>query len=227
MSSSQDGASTHVRRGRRPGRNATRQTILEAARTRFAADGFTAATIRRIAADAGVDAALVMQFFKSKDELFGAVMSVPPSALKQMTDAWRGPQDGVGERVARAFLSVWESDPQAAEPLLAMLRGAIANEQAAAQLRDFLEARLMLGVSTHSRDDGDTRLRVGMAAAMLVGVIVARHIVAVPTIANETLDSIVATAATALQPLLAPDSSPSRQHDGDADRAEVRRRTRR
>ncbi|MGW0810506.1 TetR/AcrR family transcriptional regulator [Nonomuraea sp. NPDC002799] len=203
MASSRDAASPG-RRGRRPGQSETRQAILDAARSRFATDGFTATTIRRIATDAGVDAALVMQFFKSKDELFGAVMSVPPAALARMIDAWQGPEDGIGERVTRAFLGVWEGDPQASESLLAMLRGAIAQEQAAAQLRDFIEARLMKGAHAHLRDDDDTRLRVGLAAAMLVGIIVARRIVRVPTIANESLDSIAATAATALQALLAP-----------------------
>ncbi len=205
MSSSRDGSPSQVRRGRRPGQSDTRQAILDAARSRFAADGYTGATIRKIAADAGVDGALVMQFFKSKDELFGTVMSVPPAALERMTDAWRGPEDGIGERVARAYLDVWESDPRAAEPLLAMLRGAIANEQAAAHLRDFIEARLMMGVSAHLRDDHDTRLRVGTASAMLVGIIVARSVVRVPTIADESLDSIVATVARALQALLVPD----------------------
>lgn len=143
-----------------------------------------------------------MQFFTSKDELFGAVMSVPPAALGRLTDAWEGPDDGIGERVARAFLEVWEGDPQASEPLLAMLRGAIAQEQAAAHLRDFIEARLMKGITTHRRDDHHTRLRVGMAAAMLIGIIVARRIVAVPTLANESLDAIVAAAAEPLQALL-------------------------
>ncbi|MEV4140123.1 TetR family transcriptional regulator [Dactylosporangium sp. NPDC049742] len=193
-----------MRRGRRPGQSATRQAILEAARARFAADGFTATTIRRIAADAEVDASLAMQFFKSKDELFGAVMSVPPAALDRMTDAWRGPSEEIGERVARAFLGVWEDDPEASEPLLAMLRGAIAQEQAATQLRDFVEARLMKGVDAHLRDDPDTRLRVALAAAMLMGVVVARRIVRVPTLADEDLTQVVAAAATALQALLAP-----------------------
>ncbi|WP_410623660.1 TetR family transcriptional regulator [Amycolatopsis sp. cmx-8-4] len=202
MSSNQDEASAPGRRGRRPGSNATRQAILDAARARFAADGFTATTIRKIAADAGVDAALVMQFFKSKDELFGTVMSVPPSALTRMSDAWLGSQDGIGERVARAFLDVFENDPQASEPLLAMLRGAIAHDQAATHLRDFIEARLMIGAAAHLRYD-DARLRVGMAAAMLVGVIVARSIVRVPTVANASFESVVATAADSLQPLLA------------------------
>ncbi|WP_406314443.1 TetR family transcriptional regulator [Streptosporangium sp. NBC_01639] len=204
MSSGHGDASSRRRRGRRPGQSETRQAILDAARARFAADGFTATTIRRIAADAGVDAALVMQFFTSKDELFGAVMSVPPAALARMTDAWQGPEDGIGERVTRAFLGAWEGDPQASEPLLAMLRGAIAQERAAVQLRDFIEARLLKGAHAHLQDDHDMRLRVGIASAMLMGIIVARRIVRVPTVANESLDSIVATAATALQALLAP-----------------------
>jgi AcrR family transcriptional regulator len=207
MSSSLDGVPPRGRRGRRPGRSDSRQAILDAARARFASDGFTATTIRKIAADAGVDPALVMQFFNSKDELFGAVMSVPPAALARMTEAWHGPKESVGARVARAFLEVWENDPEASGPLLAMLRGAVAHEQAAAQLREFLEARLMTGVPAGLRDDEQTRLRMGLAAAMLVGVIVARNVVRVPTVANPPLDSIVATAADALQALVAPDMS--------------------
>ncbi|GGM94361.1 TetR family transcriptional regulator [Lentzea pudingi] len=204
MSSSQSGASSPVRRGRRPGQPETRQVILDAARARFASDGYTATTIRKIAADAGVDAALVMQYFKSKDELFATVLSVPAHALMRMTDAWRGPEVGIGERVARAFLEVWENDPTASEPLLAMLRGAMSTEQAAAQLRDFIEDRLLIGVSAHLRgDDPDTRLRIGIASAMLVGIIVARSVVRVPTVANVSLESIVSATATALQPLLA------------------------
>ncbi|MBM2620288.1 TetR family transcriptional regulator [Actinoplanes sp. LDG1-06] len=192
------------KRGRRPGQNETRQAVLEAARARFATDGFTATTIRRIAADAGVDAALVMQFYKSKDELFGAVMSVPPEALDRMTEAWKGPADGIGERVAQAFLEVWERDPRTSAPLLAMLRGTIARDQAAGHMRDFIEARLMRGAAAHLRDDHDTRLRIGVAAAMLVGIIVARCVVQVPTVADESLETIAATAGAALQELLTP-----------------------
>ena len=44
--------------------------VLEAARARFAKDGFAATTIRAIAADAKVDVSQVMQFFRSKNELF-------------------------------------------------------------------------------------------------------------------------------------------------------------
>ncbi len=192
------------KRGRRPGPGDSRQAILDAARARFAAEGYAGATIRKIAADAGVDAALVIQFFRSKDELFAAVMAVPPEALERMTAAWTGPSDTLGERVARAYLGAWEGAAEEAEPLLAMLRGAIAHETAAQQLRDFLEARLLAAIDARLRGDHDTRLRVALASAMLVGVVVARRVVALPTVAGEELEDLVAHIAPALQTLLLP-----------------------
>ena len=99
-----------VRRGRRPGTSTTRQAILDAARARFATDGFAATTIRRVAADAGVNPSLVMQFFTSKDELFGAVMSISPKSLARFSTVFDGPDEHLGERVVRAYLEVWDGD---------------------------------------------------------------------------------------------------------------------
>ena len=50
----------------------TKAVILAAARERFGASGFQAATIRAIAADAQVDPAMVMRYYGSKDKLFAA-----------------------------------------------------------------------------------------------------------------------------------------------------------
>ena len=58
-----------LRRGRRPGTSSSRQAILDAARARFAEDGYAMTTIRKIATDAGVNPALIMQFFGSKEDL--------------------------------------------------------------------------------------------------------------------------------------------------------------
>jgi AcrR family transcriptional regulator len=63
-----------VRTGRRPGESGTRQAILEAARTSFGDQGYEGATIRAIAARAGVDHALVYHFYDSKEQLFAAAM---------------------------------------------------------------------------------------------------------------------------------------------------------
>ncbi|WP_405009857.1 TetR family transcriptional regulator [Kitasatospora sp. NBC_01539] len=195
-------------RGRRPGQNATRQTILDAARARFAGDGFKATTIRRIAADAGVDAALVMQFFGSKDELFAAVMSISPSVLARIADSFDGPEHSLGERVARAHLSVWEGDPKDADALLAMLRGAIANERATAQFREFVESRLTEDVNRRALDDHDSAVRVALAASMLIGIVVGRRVVQVPLLVSEDIESIVERVGPALQEILAPRTRP-------------------
>ncbi|MCX5535800.1 TetR family transcriptional regulator [Streptomyces sp. NBC_00006] len=192
-----------ARRGRRPGTNTTRQAILAAARARFAADGFTATTIRRVAADAGVDASLVMQFFRSKNELFAAVMSVPAEALTRFSDAFEGPDEGLGERVVRAFLDVWEVDAASSEPLMAMLRGAIANDQANDQLREFLEERLLVDAIT-SRDIDDATLRAGVVSSMLVGLVVGRRVVGVPTLTGAEREKLITLVGPAVQSVLVP-----------------------
>ncbi|MFJ8949287.1 TetR family transcriptional regulator [Streptomyces sp. NPDC102381] len=192
-----------ARRGRRPGTNTTRQAILTAARARFAADGFTATTIRRVAADAGVDASLVMQFFRSKNELFAAVMSVPAEALTRFSEAFEGPDEGLGERVVRAFLDVWEADAASSEPLMAMLRGAIANDQANDQLREFLEERLLVDAIT-SRDIDDATLRAGIVSSMLVGLVVGRGVVGVPTLTGAERGKLITLVGPAVQSVLVP-----------------------
>ncbi|MDI6912505.1 helix-turn-helix domain-containing protein [Nocardioides sp.] len=55
------------RPGRRPGRSSTRDQIARAAREQFAAKGYDRVTLRAIATQAGVDAALVTYFYGSND----------------------------------------------------------------------------------------------------------------------------------------------------------------
>ncbi|WP_406143649.1 TetR family transcriptional regulator [Streptomyces sp. NBC_01012] len=192
-----------ARRGRRPGTNTTRQAVLDAARTRFATDGFTGTTIRRVAADAGVDASLVMQFFRSKDELFAAVMSVPADALTRFSAAFEGTDDLLGERVVRAFIEVWEVEARTSEPLMAMLRGAIVNDQANQQLREFLQERLLVDAIA-SRAVDDATLRAGIVSSMLVGLMVGRGVVGVPTLTGAERETLVALVGPAVQSVLAP-----------------------
>lgn len=196
----QQRAPTTSRVGRRAGSASTRATVLAAATARFAQDGYTATTIRGIAVDAGVDPSQVMQFFGSKDELFAAVMAIPPSALRRFDAAFDGPQAHLGERVVRAFLEAWEQEPAESKPLMAMLRSAVDNEGANTRLRDFIQARLM-----HNSDqsDGEERaLRAGLAAAMLVGVITSRQIVKVPAVRGADHATVIATVGPAIQTIL-------------------------
>src|SRR4051794_14153604 len=52
----------------------TRQLLLDAARRRFAGNGYTATTVRDIADDAGVNVALINRYFTSKEGLFEACL---------------------------------------------------------------------------------------------------------------------------------------------------------
>jgi AcrR family transcriptional regulator len=200
--SAQSGPAAEVRRGRRPGTSTTRQAILDAARARFASDGFAATTIRRIAADAGVNPSLVMQFFTSKEELFAAVMSIPPKSLARISTVFDGPDEHLGERVVRAHLEVWEGAPEDSEPMMAMLRGAIANEQAGSQLREFIQARLLDAMGAGRGNAPDAALRAGLASSMLVGIVVGRRLLGVPILADADTETLVAMVAPAIQSVL-------------------------
>ena len=85
-----DSEATHPRK-----RNAaaTRAAMLDAAVCRFARDGYDGASVRDIAADAGVDAALVSRYFGGKEELFNEVLSCSPSP----EHLFEGGREGFGE----------------------------------------------------------------------------------------------------------------------------------
>src|SRR5690348_11114784 len=111
-------------RGRRPGPSSTRQEILEAARLLFAQRGYQATTMRAIAAEAGVNAALLHHYYGSKEQLLVAAMNLPlnpPERIRELRDA--GPREQLGERIVRFFVQTWR-DPETGPPLQALLRAA-------------------------------------------------------------------------------------------------------
>ena len=189
------------KRGRRPGTTDTRQTVLAAARARFASDGYANATIRKIAADADVDAALVMQFFGSKDELFAAAMSVPQRVMTQIDEVFAGPRRSLGDRLARTYLALWEDDADSAEPLMAMFRSAVTNAHAAEQLRGFIQSRFLKS-ATPLGGQPDAALRASLATVMLLGITIGRRVVKVPLLVDEDRETLVRLVAPALQKVL-------------------------
>src|SRR3954471_3796844 len=96
------------RRGRRPGASGTREAIAEAARRCFGEAGYDRASIRAVAEAAGVDPALVMHYFGSKQELFVSVMALPFEPADVLPALARG--DRAGERLARFIVDTLE-DP--------------------------------------------------------------------------------------------------------------------
>jgi hypothetical protein len=129
-------------------------------------------------------------------------MSISPSSLARFSTVFDGPDEHLGERVVRTHLAVWEGSPKDSEPLIAMLRGAIANEQAGSQLREFIQARLLDAMGAGRGNAPDAALRAGLASSMLVGIVVGRRLVGVPILAEADTETLVAMLAPAIQSVL-------------------------
>lgn len=86
----------------RADRSAQVKDAIRAVATRmFAEDGFHAAGVREIARRAGVDPAIVMRHFGSKEGLFLETMSLPAA----WREAFDGPVDELGYRITSLVLS--------------------------------------------------------------------------------------------------------------------------
>ena len=184
-------------RGRRPGGPDTRGAILAAARESFAHKGFAGTTIRAVAASAGVDAALVHHYFGSKDDLFIAALEIPVDPRRVVPEIFGAGTDGAAERLLRLFLSVWD-DPQARLPLLAMVRGSLGNEGPVDLLREGL-TRIVFGPLREVLTGEDAEDRAQLVASQMIGLVVARYVLAFEPLASMPADDLVAWVAPNIQ----------------------------
>lgn len=185
------------RGGRRPGTSGTREAIAQAARRSFGELGYERATIRAIASEAGVDPALVLHFFGSKQQLFLAVMDLPFPPEEVLPQILAGERDGVGERFARFIVDVLD-DARARSVLTGMVRAAASEPEAARMLRELISRRVFAAI-TESLDVDDAELRATLVGSQVVGLVVARHIVGVEPLASLDSDRLIAAIAPNLQ----------------------------
>jgi AcrR family transcriptional regulator len=186
-----------ARPGRRPGASGTRDAILLAARERFAEVGYDRATIRAIAVQAGVDPALVMHFFGSKQQLFLAAMELTINPAEAIPALLGDGLDGLGERLARFYLQMWEQ-PETRDGLAGIMRSAFSHEDAAALLRAFLGSEVF-GRLAPSIGGEDAELRVALAGSHLVGIAVARYVVKVEPLASADPETVIAAVGPTIQ----------------------------
>lgn len=140
----------------------TRTAILDAARARFVRESYDNVGLREIAADVGVDAALVSRYFGSKEELFREVLASTGGAKEWFV----GDVATFGERVAEMITS----DPQhqaKMDGLLIMLNSA-SSPKASALVRDRAEAEFFAPFAAWL-GGADAHLRVRVAGAVMMG----------------------------------------------------------
>jgi AcrR family transcriptional regulator len=191
------------RSGRRPGSSDTRQAILAAARRQFVAAGFDQASVRSIAAEAGVDPSLVIHYFGSKDGLLGAVMAWPVN-LDEIEEQVVAPGlEGIGERLVRFLLAQWE-DPSKRHPLTVIMRNAMGHDEAARLLTEFVR-RELVGRIVPLMGEATAELRGSLVASTLVGLAMTRYVVRLEPLASAPADVVVAAMAPVIERLLTGD----------------------
>jgi AcrR family transcriptional regulator len=194
--------------GRRPGRRGggadTRAEILRAARARFIDVGYRAATMRMIASDAGVDPALISYFFGSKQDLFGEAFALRANPVAVIADQIDGPVAELPRRLLTVLVQTWD-DPENRPTLLAIAHAGGGGESPALT-RGFVEEALDGPVVARLCEEGvpeeDARQCSAMLVTQLVGVIYARYVLGVESVAALPKEVFIDAYAPALSAAL-------------------------
>lgn len=184
------------RSGRRPGPSTTREAITRAARAQFSELGYDRTTIRGVAREAGVDAALVIRFYGSKDALFREVMALPPAAADALERIADGPRETVGRRLAELIVGLLEN-PETRAIVLGRIRAASSHPEAAALVRETVTRDVRRLTDAVSNDEPD--VRAVLAGTHVVGLAFARYVVLVEPLASMSAADVVEYAAPTFQ----------------------------
>jgi AcrR family transcriptional regulator len=144
-------------------KTSTRDRIAASAQRLFAEKGFST-PVRAIAADAGVDPALVIRHFGSKELLFLEAISID-SILTDLTES--GPLEGLGERIVQKLLS---DEMAEVLPLYAALLRATDRAAVREKLWGTVEANLM-GPLAPRLTGADARLRTRLIVMQIGGLL--------------------------------------------------------
>lgn len=174
--------------------DATRAAILDAARRRFAQDGFHKATIRAIAAEADIDPSMVMRYYGNKEGLFGAALDID----LELPDLGVVAEDSLGEVLVRRFLELWEVPP-GNEILLTILRSALTDDTMVEHIRQRVFAEQLMPMVLRVGDPADAPRRAGLIASQMLGLALCRYVLQLPPVVALTPAQIAAEIGPTLQ----------------------------
>jgi AcrR family transcriptional regulator len=130
--------------------------------------------MRAIAAEAGVDAALITHFFGSKANLLAAAINWPFDTERELARILRTGEDRVGEGLVALFVRTWDREGSR-HPVITLLRAAVSEPTAAELLAHFMRTRLFGPLLAELGSD-QPDLRASLLAAQLGGLGLARYI---------------------------------------------------
>ena len=157
-------------------RRRTEGCILQEARRLFAEEGFERATIRAVARRTGVDPALVMQYFGSKEGLFASATAFDLQ-LPELTQVAR---HRIGATLVAHFLDVWEGS-RSNGSLISLLRAAASSDDAANAIRTIFGGQVVPMLARVVPPD-ELFQRAALVATQIMGLAVTRYILKVPPV---------------------------------------------
>jgi AcrR family transcriptional regulator len=181
---------------RRRDATATRAAILKAAQTQFARAGYDSATLREIAAEAGVDVALIARYFGGKEGLFTEALkaSIGPGHWREWDHA------SFPREVAELMAGSPHDDEARTQNFQFLLRAA--TSPATAPLLNVAVQERFLAVISDFLGGEDAQARARVMAAVFIGFLVERLIRGEPLAGRERA-VFVARASSILETLVA------------------------
>jgi AcrR family transcriptional regulator len=152
----------------------SRAAILAAARHRFGAEGYERTTIRAVAADVGIDPAMVMRYFGNKEGLFAAAAEFE----LHLPDLTGVAPHRLAEVLLPSFFAVWEREGT----FLALLRATVTSETAAAKMREVFARQVSPTLATAAIDHPAER--AALVGATVLGLAFSRYVVKTPPLAT-------------------------------------------
>ncbi len=191
------------RPGRPPGNSGASDRILHSARELFSRNGFDKTSIRAIAADAGIDGALVHHYYGTKQQLFAAAIEIPIDPMQVITPLRETPVDQMGTVLPSILLPLWDSE--LGKGFIATLRSLLAGADVSL-VRSFLQEIITAEIGARVDDPpGSGAMRVQFVASQLVGVVMVRYILELQPFAGLAPEVIAETIAPNLQRYLTGD----------------------
>lgn len=185
------------RTGRRPGASGSREAILDAARRLFAEHGYVATSLRAIAAEAGVDAALIIHFFGTKAKLLAAAVQWPFDPETEMERISARGRRHAGEELVRLVVRTWDREGDR-NAIMTLLRAAAVEPAAADLMREFVQHDLFPPLMRRLKSS-QPELRANLASSQLMGLGIARYVLRVQPLATMSEDEVVGWVAPNLQ----------------------------
>ncbi|GAB2940639.1 TetR family transcriptional regulator [Nonomuraea fastidiosa] len=155
--------SPQVTEARPRDREATRERILQAARTLFGEQGYEQVTVRMIAAAADANIALVGRYFGSKAGLFGAVLQGEPT----FSALFEGDEKDLPRKLAEYTAERMHRPPDS--PILRTLERSAGHPEVHAVARERLITAVIEPLKARLSGP-DAHARARMATAVLLGV---------------------------------------------------------